>query len=233
MKDTEVKKLKKKLAKLEKMVGGYDDKVVNEVVYEDEYSPEDRRVIQARAAKQAEQRTIDEVASSSIAKQDQAYRDLVELSQEMKDKIREVANMNTMGNVQLGLGEAWYQGQGIDKEFDDDHLICPHCAGKIPVRKIKKRLFKRKSRRNVAKGKAPPMPPKFMRSKSGIKRKPGPKKGGARSGKQSDWMKFCKAVAKTPKMEGKPWNEVMKKASSLRKKGVTIEQLKIAKNKTQ
>lgn len=39
-------------------------------------------------------------------------------------------------------------------------------------------------------------------------------------------MSYCKTVGKTPKMAGKPWNEVMKKASQLKKDGVTIDQIK-------
>ena len=93
------------------------------------------------------------------------------------------------------------------------------------INKLKKKLYKRKVRRNAAKGKTAPRPPKFMRQK-GQKNKPGPKKGGSKSVKQVEWMKFCKAVGKTPKMQGKPWNEVMKKASKLRNKGVTLEQIK-------
>lgn len=178
------------------MSGGYDDAITDDKV-------------------------MDEISSSSVGKQESAYKDLVEMSNEMKDKIREVADMNTMGNVKLGLGEAWYQGQG----HDDDHFLCKHCGGKLMVNSMKKKLYKRKKRRNAAKGKPKPQKPKHMR-KDGAKKKPGPKKGGAKSVKQTEWMDYCKAVGKTPKMIGKPWNEVMKKASQLKKEGVTMEQIK-------
>lgn len=226
MKEADLKKLQKKILKIEQMLlkGGYDDKVVDEVVYEREYDPEDRRVQQAIArAKMNEETALSELAYASQPKQEQAYQDMVALSNVMKDKIREVADMNTMGNVKLGLGEAWYQGQGKHVSHgncDDDVILCPHCKGGIAVKKLKKKLHKRKVRRNAAKGKPAPHPPKFMRAPE--KKKPGPKKGGAKSAKQSEWMKYCKAVGKTPEMKGKPWNEVMKKASKLKKKGVDI-----------
>lgn len=205
-KTEEEKLLKKKMKFIEKVLsGGYDDTIP------------DRRVSQA----EAESKIMDQLASSSIGKQNDAYDDLVGLSEEMKNKIREIANMNTMGNVKLGLGEAWYQGQG----HDDDHFLCKHCGGKLMVNSMKKKLFKRKKRRNAAKGKPKPTKPKFMR-KNKAKKTPGPKKGGAKSAKQSAWMSYCKAVGKTPKMAGKPWNEVMKKASQLKKEGVTIDQIK-------
>lgn len=185
----------KKLKMIEKVLkGGYDDTIPDS--------------------------SAEEIASASIGRQEKAYEDMVALSNEMKNKIREIADMNTMGNVKLGLGEAWYQGQG----HDDDHIPCPHCGGKLLINKLKKKLYKRKVRRNEAKGKGVPKPPKFMRSKEEVKKKRGPKKGG-KSEKASDWMKYCKAVAKTPKMQGKPWNEVMKKASKLKKKGVSYSDL--------
>lgn len=193
------KLLKKKMKFIEKILsGGYDDTISD-----------------------SDQRSIDEIASSSIGNQSSAYKDLVEIGNEMKNKIREVADMNTMGNVKLGLGESLYQGQG----HDDDHICCKHCGGKLMINSIKKKLYKRKKRRNAAKGKPKPQKPKHMR-KGGTKKKPGPKKGGVKSLKQTEWMDYCKAVGKTPKMAGKPWNEVMKKASQLKKEGVTMEQIK-------
>jgi len=197
VKSEKEKLLAKRLKIIDKiMSGGYDDSIT-------------------------EDKIMDDISSSSVGKQESAYSDLVESSKEMKDKIREVADMNTMGNVRLGLGEAWYQGQG----HDDDHFLCKHCGGKLMVNSMKKKLYKRKKRRNAAKGKPKPQKPKHMR-KGGAKKKPGPKKGGAKSVKQTEWMDYCKAVGKTPKMTGKPWNEVMKKASQLKKEGVTMEQIK-------
>lgn len=213
---------KKKLEAIAQLLGGYDDGVVSELVKNlKDIDLEDRRVSQAEAAVDVAQQLITAEAANSIAKQTQSYQDRLEIAKDMKDKIREVADMNTMGNVKLGLGEAWYQGKG-----DDDFICCKHCGGKLKVKKIKKKLFKRKARRNQAKGKPVPKAPKFMRSV--IRKKPGPKKGGAKSEKQSEWMKYCKAVAKLDKMKGRPWQDVMKKASKLRKKGVTLDQIKSA-----
>lgn len=204
----DLKKLKKKLDAIEKSLkGGYDDGIQDSKSEDDEV---ERRI---------NQRVEREIASSSIGKQEQAYQDQVEIAEEMKDKIREISNMNTMGNVKLGLGEAWYQGQG----FEDDYINCIHCGGKLPVKKIKKKLFKRKARRNAAKGKAVPQMPKFMRKSKG---KPGPKKGGKQSTKSEEWIKYCRAVHKLPKYAGKPWNVVMKEASKLKAKGITISDLK-------
>jgi RNA polymerase-binding transcription factor DksA len=198
--EAKIAKLSKKLKKLEKLSGGDDESASRAEV---EYAVADQQ--------------------SSESNMDQAYMDLVNISDMMKEKIREVANMNTMGNVQLGLGEAWYQVQGMD---DDLHIECCHCGGKIPVRKLKKKLYKRKVRRNMAKGKPEPVAPKFLRKGKALKKRPGPKKGGAKTAKQSDWISYCKAVGKTPEMAGKPWNDVMKKASALRKKGVLVSDIK-------
>ncbi len=212
----DAKKLEKRLAKIEKLMkGGYDD------------VPVSNDKVEARA--------IDEVSSNSIAKQDQAYQDMLEVADELKRKIAMVQDMNTMGNVKLGLGEAWYQGQGHDAEKvviidDDDHILCKHCGGKLKVKSIKKKLHKRKVRRNKAKGKPAPHPPKHMRTKAQNKKKPGPKAGKAKSAKQTEWMKLCKAVSKSKGMAGKPWSEVLKKSSILKSKGVTAEQVK-ANNK--
>ena len=217
------KKLLKQKYKLIKQIldGGYDDRAVNEVVIS-EFRPEDRRVTQAEAAEIMARKLTDTVAANLVGKQNQSYRDRLEIAEDLKDKIRDVADMNTMGAVKLGLGEAWFQGQG----HDDDHLQCPHCGGKLMVNKLKKKLFKRKVRRNKAKGKPKPKPPKFLRSKDEGKKKPGPKKGGAKTEKQTEWMKYCKAVGKTEPMQGQAWNKVMKKASQLRKEGVTLEDIK-------
>lgn len=223
MKDDERQKIAKKLAKIEKMIGGYEDKPVG--VVKIQTSAPMKKSKRGGAEDSESQELNDDIASTSIGNQNQYYKDQLELADEMKRKIREVANMNTMGNVQLGLGEAWYQGQGMD----DAHIKCPACGGKILVRKIKKKLFKRKVRRNAAKGKPAPKAPKFMREKK-EKKKPGPKKGGAKSNAQSEWQKYCHAVAKTPKMEGKPWNEVLKKASKLRKEGVSLSDINAIKS---
>lgn len=199
--EAKLKKLSQKLSKLEKLAGAGEEESL-----------------------EAQEEGDERAKLSSEVNMDRAYADLVKASEEMKAKIREIADMNTMGNVQLGLGEAWYQGQG--KDNDDSCLDCPHCGGKIDIQKIKKKMYKRKVRRNKAKGKAEPVAPKFMRKGKALKKKPGPKKGGAKSAKQSDWIKFCKAVGKTPDMKGEPWNKVMKKASELRKRGVDIADVK-------
>lgn len=219
---SEKKLLKKKYKLIKKILeGGYDDKSINEVIVELDLP--DRRVSQAAAAADfINKQVVDTVAANLIAKQDTSFKDRLETAHELKDKIREVADMNTMGAVKLGLGEAWFQGQG----HDDDHLECPHCGGRLMINKLKKKLYKRKVRRNKAKGKSKPYPPKFLRTKEEAKKRPGPKRGGGKSEKQTEWMKYCKAVSKTPPMIGLPWNKVMKKASQLKKEGVSIDDIK-------